>query len=160
MRVECSRSKGPGVAETIVHRRREAEAVVDQRLLARAVALVHTAELRHRLMRLVDEDDEVVREVVDQRVGRRARGAAVEDPRVVLDPGAEAHLLEHLHVVLGALAQTVRLQQLALALELLAALAQLVLHLDDRALHDVVGRYVMGRGPDVDMAEVVVDLAG
>jgi hypothetical protein len=35
---------------------------------------------------LVDEDDEVVGEVVDQRVRRAARRAAVEDARVVLDP--------------------------------------------------------------------------
>ena len=68
-------------------------------------------------MRLVDEDDEVVGEVVDQRVRRAARGAAVEDAGVVLDPGAEAELVQHLDVVLGALAEPVRLELLALVLE-------------------------------------------
>jgi len=48
------------------------EAVVDERLLARAVALVHAAELRHGLVRLVEEDEEVVGEVVEQAVRPRA----------------------------------------------------------------------------------------
>ena len=109
----------------IVERRRQPEAVLDERVLARAVALVHAAELRDRLVRLVDEADEVVREVVDQRAAASLR-APVEDARVVLDPRAEAHLLQHLHVVLGALAQPVRLELLALELELLAALVQFV----------------------------------
>ena len=56
----------------VVERRRQAEAEVDERLLARAVAFVHPAELRHRLVRLVDEADEVVREVVDERERMRA----------------------------------------------------------------------------------------
>src|SRR5437870_8164922 len=41
---------------------RSAEAVLDERLLARAVALVHAAELGHGLVRLVHEDGEVRRE--------------------------------------------------------------------------------------------------
>ena len=60
--------------------------MVDEGLLARPIALVHPAELWDRLVRLVDED-EVVGEVVDQRVRWAALGAPVEDPRVVLDPG-------------------------------------------------------------------------
>ena len=101
----------------VVERRREPEAVVDERLLARAVALVHAADLRHGLVRLVDEDDEVVGEVVDQRERVRARRPALEVARVVLDPVAEAELLHHLEVVLGALPDPVRLEHLPLRLE-------------------------------------------
>src|SRR3712207_6927046 len=50
---------------------------------------------------------------------------SVEDARVVLDAVAEAHLAQHLHVVLRALPQAVRLEQLALLLELGAALVEL-----------------------------------
>jgi hypothetical protein len=60
-----------------------------------------------------------------QAVRPRARRPAVEDARVVLDAVAEAHLAQHLHVVLRALAQAVRLEQLALGLELGAALVEL-----------------------------------
>ena len=52
-----------------------------------------------------------------RQYGRLARLAAVEDARVVLDAVAEAELAQHLHVELGALAQPVRLEQLALLLE-------------------------------------------
>jgi hypothetical protein len=47
--------------------------VLDQRLLAAAVAGVHAADLRHGLVRLVDDQQEVVGEVVEQR-GRRLAG--------------------------------------------------------------------------------------
>ena len=90
-----------------------------------AVALVHAADLRDRLVRFVDEADEVVGEVVQQAVRPVAGVAPVEDPRVVLDPRAEAQLTEHLHVVLRALAQAMGLEQLALALEPGAALVEL-----------------------------------
>ncbi len=110
----------------VVERRRQPEAVLDERLLARAIALVHTADLRHRLVRLVHEDEEVVREVVEQRERVSSRRAALEDARVVLDPVAEAELLHHLEVVLGALPQPVRLEHLVLRFELLDPLLELV----------------------------------
>ena len=118
----------------VVERRRKPEAVVDERLLARAVALVHPADLRDRLVRLVDEDDEVVREVVDQRERMRAGWAPLEHTGVVLDPVAEAELLEHLDVVLGALPDPVRLEHPALRLELRDLLLELVADLVDGAV--------------------------
>ena len=145
----------------VVERAGQPEAVVDQRLLARAVALVHAADLRHGLVRLVDEADEVVREVVEQAVRAVARPAAVEDPRVVLDPRAEPELAQHLHVVLGALAQPVGLEQLALRLELGAALVELPADLGDRVLDHPLADVVVRRRPDPDVLEVVLDhLAG
>ena len=105
-------------------------------------------------MRLVDEDDEVGREVVEQRVRRRARRAAVEDARVVLDPVAEAELLHHLEVVLGALPDPVRLEHLPLRLELLHLLLELVPDLDDGALDRRLRRDVLRRREDGDRVEL------
>ena len=51
------------------HRRRQAEPVLDEGVLAGAVALVLAVELRHGDVRLVDDDEVVVGEVVEQRVG-------------------------------------------------------------------------------------------
>src|SRR5438094_1342558 len=141
----------------VVQRARQPEAVVDQRLLARAVALVHAADLRHGLVGLVDEADEVAGEVVEQAVRARAGGPAIEDPRVVLDAVAEAHLPQHLHVVLRALAQAMRLEQLALRLELGTALVELAAYLGDRALHRALLDVVVRRRPDGDVLEVVLD---
>ena len=183
-RISCSEttcewrsSYGPGVAETktswphlveelveaerpVVERRRQPEAEVDERLLARAVALVHAADLRHRLVRLVDEDEEVGREVVEQRVRRRARRAPVEDPRVVLDPVAEAELLHHLEVVLGALPDPVRLEHLAPGLEQRHLLLELVLISSMRALDRRLRGHVLRRREDRQVVELRVDLAG
>ncbi len=96
-------------------------------------------------------------EVVDQAVRPLARRAVVEDPRVVLDPRAEADLAQHLHVVLGALAQAVRLEQLALPLELRAARLELGADRGDRALGLAVGDVVVRGRPDRDVLEVVGD---
>src|SRR4051794_30814891 len=135
----------------VVERAGQPEAVVDQRRLARAVALVHAADLRHGLVRLVDEADEVLREVVDQAVRAGARRAPVEDARVVLDPRAEPDFAQHLHVVLRALAQAMGLEQLALGLELGAAGVELAADLLDRALHRALLDVVVGGRPDRDV---------
>src|SRR5439155_13901437 len=118
----------------VVERAGQAKAIVHERLLARAIALEHTAELRHGLVGLVDEADEVAREVVDQAVRPLAGPASVEYARVVLDARAEAHLPQHLHVVLRALAQAMRLERPALGLQLRAALVELASDLLDGGL--------------------------
>ena len=77
------------------------------RVSPETVALVHAADLRAPLMRLVDEDggQVVLREVVEQRVrpGRSGPGARRGCASLILDPVAEKRLLHHLEVVLGAL---------------------------------------------------------
>ncbi|CAM5533100.1 hypothetical protein SALBM217S_00878 [Streptomyces griseoloalbus] len=134
--------------------------MVDERALAGGVTLVHGADLRHGDVRLVDNEEEVVREVVQQRVGRRARHAAVEVHRVVLHAGAGADLAEHLDVVRGAHAQPLGLEELALLLQLREALAELLLDVVDRALQPLGARDVVGGGEDVELLVVADDLAG
>ena len=56
----------------VVQRRGQAEAVVDEIFLARAVALVHAADLRNRDVALVDDHQRARRQVVDQRRWRLA----------------------------------------------------------------------------------------
>jgi len=79
-RPDGDRERGPRMQRELVprprfalqhpvgERAREAEAEIDERLLARAIALVHAADLRHGLMGLVQEHDEVGWEVVAERV--------------------------------------------------------------------------------------------
>ena len=141
----------------VVDRAGQPEPVVDERLLPRPVALGHAADLGHGLMGLVDETNEVVGEVVEQAVRPLAGLAAVEDSRVVLDPRAEPELAEHLHVVLGALAQAMGLEQLALGLELRAPLVELAPDLGDRVVDHALADVVVRRRPDADVLEVVLD---
>ena len=106
--------------------------MLDERLLARPVALVLAVELRHRHVRLVEDDDVVVGEVVEQRVGHRARRTTVEVARVVLDAGARTDLAQHLEVVRGAHAQSLRFEELLPTLELGEAHGELLLDALDR----------------------------
>ena len=69
----------------VVGRRRQPEPVLNQVHLSRSVALVHAPQLRHRVVRLVDEGEEVRREEVEKGMGRLAGFPPVEDSRVVLD---------------------------------------------------------------------------
>ncbi len=175
--VLCSSSHGPGVADSridladplgelleaqrpVVHGRRQPEAVVDQGLLARAVARVLAPELGHGHVALVEDAEEVLREEVEQGERRLARGPAVEVAAVVLHPAAHPRLGEHLEVVLGAHPQPLGLEQLAGVLELAQAAPQLVLDAEDGPAHPLVARAVVGVGEDHQVLEVVADLAG
>ncbi len=94
---------------TVVERRRQAEAVLHQRLLARAVTLEHAADLRQGDVRFVDDGQKALGEKVDQNPRALTGLAAAQVPGVVLDAGAVAHLLHHLQVVLGAGRKALRL---------------------------------------------------
>ena len=56
----------------VVKRRRQTEAVFDQRFLAAVVAAEHTAHLRQHDVALVDHQQEIIREIIQQRCGRGA----------------------------------------------------------------------------------------
>ena len=143
----------------VVEGRWQAEAVVDEGDLARAVALVHAADLRHRDVALVDDAEHVLGEVVDERVGRLARGAAVEVARVVLDAVAVAHVLEHLEVVGRALREALGLEQLVGRLELGHAGLELLRDGLERVGHLGPLGHVVGGGPDGDGVELAHELA-
>ena len=144
----------------VVHRARQAEPELDERLLARHVALVHPVDLRHRDVRLVDHAEPVVGEVVEQRVRRLTRCAAVDVARVVLDARAEPDLAEHLEVVVRAHPQALGLEELALALEQREPLVELLLDRDDGPLHPLVRGDVVRRREHRDLGEVSEHLAG
>ncbi len=138
----------------VVERGGEPEAVLDERLLPRPVPLVLAVELGHGHVALVDDEEEVLREVVQQRVRRLARGAPVDVAAVVLDPVAAAHLREHLEVVLGAHAETLRLEQLPVRLEEGEPLGELCLDPGDRAPHALVSRDVVRRWEHDELLEL------
>ena len=106
------------IQRPIIERARQAKAVFDQHRLARPVAFVHPADLRDRGVRLVDHEQEILREKIEQREWLRARRASGEMPRIIFDPVAKSHLLQHLEIVLGAHFQPLRFEQLRLRFEL------------------------------------------
>ena len=102
----------------VIECRRKAKTVFHQRHLTRAVTFVHAANLRHRHMALIDDAEHVLREVIDQGKRRLARFSTVQMTRVVLDTVTKTHGLEHLEIIVGALLQTLCLEQLVGRLEL------------------------------------------
>ncbi len=131
------------VERAVVERRGQAEAELDQGLLARAVATVHPAKLRDGDMALIDEHQKVAREVVEQCRRRLAGSAAGQMARVVFDAGAEAHLGQQLKVVHRALLQALSLEQAILAAEVLQPLPKLGADIPHRLLHPVLRGYVV-----------------
>ena len=111
-------------------------------------------------MRLVHEDDEIVGEVVDERERVRALRPPLEMARVVLDARAEAELLQHLEVVLGALPQPVRLEHLPLRVELRHLLLELGADLVHGPLDRRRRRHVLRGRPDDEVLERREHLAG
>ena len=144
----------------VVHRAGQPEAVVDEVALAGHVAFVHAADLRDGDVRLVDDDEVVLREVVEQAVRRGAAGAAVHVHRVVLDAGAGADLAHHLDVVRRAHPQPLRLEQLALPLERRELVVELELDALDRPLHPLRAGDVVGGREDVELLVLGDHLAG
>src|SRR3546814_10777895 len=82
---------------------RQAEAIFGERDLAAMVALRHRADLRDRLVTLVDEEQGIVGQIFEQGRRRLARKAAGEEAAVILDPRAAAGRGDHLEVEIGAL---------------------------------------------------------
>ena len=85
-------------------------------------------------MALVHEQQKVLREIIQQRHGRRAGRTAGNDAGVVLDAAAEADLLQHLDVIHRALADALGLKQLVVLLEPALALLHLPFDLEDGAV--------------------------
>jgi hypothetical protein len=107
-------------------------------------------------VRLVDDHEEVVREVVDQASRTLARLPSRERARVILDARAVPDLLQHFHVVLGPHTESLRFEELSLVLELPEPLRQLLANgaqplLDpDRSRDEVLGRIDGGRVDGLD----------
>ena len=132
----------------IVEGRRQAESVLDERLLPRPVARVHPADLRDGDVRLVDDDDGVLREVVHQRGRILARLAPGQMARVVLDPVAVADLPQHLHVEQRPLLEPLGLEEPPARPEEAEPLPQLVRDARQRLLELRRRRHVVARGVD------------
>ena len=121
----------------VVEGARKPEPVLHQRPLPREIALVHRAYLGNRDMGLVDEQEPVVREIVEQRPRRGPGVTSGQVARVVLDPRAVPDLAERLQVVPGPLFEPRRLQDLPFLAEDIELLAELTLDRLDRDLEPV-----------------------
>src|SRR5690625_2062221 len=111
-------------------------------------------------MGFVDDQQEVLREVVEQ--GRRCRPgpSPVDVPGIVLDARAEPDLTHHLDVVAGAHPQPLRLQQLALTFQFGEARGELLLDGGDRLRHPLRSGDIVGGREDPQRIDLLDDLTG
>ena len=135
----------------------QAEAVFHQGFLAGMVPAVHGADLRKGDMALVDEYQEILREIVDEGEGPLAGLPAVEVAGIVLHAGAVAHLLDHLHVIFHALFQAFGFQELADGFEVLHLLHQVLLDLAHRPGALFLGRDEVLGGIQVNLFHLLED---
>ena len=125
---------------------RQSESIFHEHGLPGLVTAVHSAYLRNRNVALVNECDEILREIVYQTERSHALAPAVEISRIVLDSRAVSHLLYELKIILDSLLQSLGLQMLAYALEILALRCHVVLDLAYRLGASLLrGHEVSGR---------------
>ena len=139
---------------------RQAEAVVHEALFARRIAVVHRAHLRQRDVRLVYDQQKIIREIVDQRERCTARLSAGYHAGIVLDSAAKADFLHHFDVIPCTLLDALRLDQLVIFLEPFDALLQLSLNLANRRVHLFLGRDVVRCRIDCHMLQIALACAG
>ena len=119
-------TKGEG---PVVHRRGQTEAVIDQGLFPSEVSVEHTVQLRNRHVALVHDDQEIVREIVNQCIRRRAGRKAGQIPGIVFNARAEAGLAHHFDIEHGAFLNALRLDELVILPELRNPFLQVLLNL-------------------------------
>ena len=124
---------------TVVHGRGQAEAILHEVGLAGAVAAIHSRDLRHADVALIDDEQEVVGEEIEEAIRTGAGLAAVEVAAVVLDARAVAQFANHLHIVCHALEQTLGFERLAYLLEIFHTGCQVVFDLMNGGLRLLLG---------------------
>ena len=129
----------------VVQRAGQAETVIYQHRLARAIALVHATNLRDCHVRFIQHEQIIVREEIKQRCRPRTRRPAGNVARIVFDAGAETHFLHHFQIVFRPHLNALRLQQPAVPLEPPDALAQFLADGEDGAFHFVAGGHELFR---------------
>ena len=145
---------------TVVHRGGQTESVVDEGALTRHIAFEHRADLWDGHVGLVDDEQEVVREVVQQRVRRGAGTAPVDVTRIVFHARARPDFLEHLQVEGRAHAQALFLEEFVLASEPREPIIKLFFDGGDRLLHAFLAGHVVRGREQVGVVNLVDHVAG
>ena len=90
-------------------------------------------------MAFVDDEQKVLRKIVQQTKWALTRAASVQVTRIVFDARAVAQLLNHLQIVRDALLETLGLEGFTHLLQLLHAFAQVEANLPERRVDALLG---------------------
>ena len=103
---------------TVIQRRRQPKSIVHQRSLSGLISVVHTANLRNCLMRLVNHHNKIVREIINQSIGRLPRRKPCQMSGVVLDSGTKTCLFHHFQIKIGPFADSLCLEKFVFAFKI------------------------------------------
>ena len=140
---------------TIVHARRQPEAVLGQRRLAPVVAAEHAPYLRHRDVAFISENERVIWQILKQRRRRVAGTPAGEITRIVFDARTRARRLHHFHIESRALFQALGFEQFARRIHLVEPLLQFRFDRFDCLLQRRLWRHVVRVGVDFHQRQFV-----
>ena len=116
------------IQRPVIQCRWEPESVIHKGRLPASVPVIHGTDLRNRHMRLIHNNQIVLREEVHQRQRLRSRRHEIQMSGIVLNTGTEAGLPHHLDVEIRPLGDTLRLNQLVLSLEITNPFLQFLLN--------------------------------
>ena len=88
---------------SIIECRWQTEPVFYKRFFTRTVTIVHSSNLRHRHMRLVHHDEEIIWEIINQCKRCFPSLTFRHMTGIVFDARAIAHFLHHFYIVTGTL---------------------------------------------------------
>ena len=93
---------------SVVQCRGQTEAIIYQCLFSRTVSCIHAADLRNRHMRLVHDDQKIIRKIIKQCKRRLTRFSSAHHGGIVLYSLAETGFLKHLDIIHRALFDPLR----------------------------------------------------
>ena len=105
-------------------------------------------------MGLVNDDQKIIREVIQQRTWRFPRFSKSQVSRIVLDTGTKTGLPHHLHIKIRTLRNSLCLQKLVIGLKISHLLLQLFQNILRRSHHLLFWHYIMGRREDCHVAKL------
>ncbi len=83
----------------VIKSRLQPEPVIDQIFLPGVVSVVHSMQLRDRLVAFVDYDQKIVPEIIKKRIRSNSYFSPVKVKRIVFNALAESGLFDHLDIV-------------------------------------------------------------
>lgn len=138
----------------------ESEPVFNEIRLARLVASVHGLNLRYGYMGLVNDQQEILREIVEQAERARPRRSSVEIARVVLNTLTITEFENHLDIVVDAFGQALGFERSSFAFKLIDTKTEVVPDVVDSHPYTLLAGYEDRSGVDVEFVERVYFAAG
>ena len=145
---------------TVIQRRRQPKSIVHQRSLSGLISVVHTANLRNRLVRLINHYDKIIREIIHQCIRRLPWSKSCQMPGVVLDPWTESGLTHHFYIKIRSFRNSLGFQKFIFTFEIFHLFFQFNFNIFNCFFHTLLRYNVMGCRKYCNMIQCIFNLSG